>query len=213
MNDEMKTVAALFVRRDSVYKLMAGVDAWDDERDALRYDGSDPIVAHPPCRLFGRLHKFAKADDAERDLAYFSVELARRNGGVVEHPAHSRLWHDMGLPSPQGGADRWGGHAVELVQFAFGHKALKPTWLYVVRCEALPTMPVKYGSPAYCIASSRRDKGRLKHVTHAEREHTPAAFAAWLVETARRCRSWNTKRLANCERGSRSRSHLAHRAT
>lgn len=184
-----RDIAALFVRRDSVYKLMAGVDAWDDERDALKYEGSDPIVAHPPCRLFGRLHTFAKAEESERGLAYFAIGLARRNGGVVEHPAHSRLWHDMGLPTPQGGVDRFGGHTVALNQFAFGHKALKPTWLYVVRCEALPTMPVDYGAPAYCIASSRANKGRLKHVTHAEREHTPSAFAAWLVEVARRTMS------------------------
>lgn len=35
----MTQVAALFVRGDSVYKAMTGVDAWDIERDAMLYRG------------------------------------------------------------------------------------------------------------------------------------------------------------------------------
>jgi hypothetical protein len=75
--------------------------------------------------------------------------------------------------------------SIALNQFAFGHQCLKPTWLYIVGCAELPTLPVEMGKPEYCIARSRGSK--LLHVTKAKREHTPPAFAAWLVETARRC--------------------------
>jgi len=52
-------VAALFVRADSSYKSMRGVDAWDEVRDASRYLGPWPVVAHPPCRGWGRLRHLA----------------------------------------------------------------------------------------------------------------------------------------------------------
>lgn len=51
----MITVAALFVRADSVYKTMPGVDAWDEARDARGWPGGCAVVAHPPCRLWGKL--------------------------------------------------------------------------------------------------------------------------------------------------------------
>ena len=35
----MRPVAALFVRADSVYKTLPGVDCWDIERDAMLYRG------------------------------------------------------------------------------------------------------------------------------------------------------------------------------
>lgn len=57
----MADVAALFVRRDSVYKTMSCVDAFDFDRDALTFAGGMPVVAHPPCRSWGRLRQFAKA--------------------------------------------------------------------------------------------------------------------------------------------------------
>jgi hypothetical protein len=181
----MKTVAALFIRTDSVYKLMPGVECYDAERDATSYTGPHPIVAHPPCRLFGVMKHFSKADPVEKQLAHFAIERARLLGGVVEHPAHSLLWREARLSGPGSAPDSSGGVTIELNQFAFGHKALKPTWLYVVRCSAIPTLPVEMGKPAYCIA--RKTGSKLLHVTKPAREHTPSAFAAWLVETARRC--------------------------
>lgn len=56
----MNPVAALFVRSDSVYKKMEGVECFDMERDARTYDGPWPVVAHPPCRAWGNFAMFAK---------------------------------------------------------------------------------------------------------------------------------------------------------
>ena len=42
-------IAALYVQRGGVYFDLAGVDPWDEQRDARRYAGPWPVVAHPPC--------------------------------------------------------------------------------------------------------------------------------------------------------------------
>lgn len=181
----MKTIAALFVRPDSVYKLMPGVDCWDEVRDARHFAGGHAIVAHPPCRLFGQLAHMSKAPSHEKELAYLAVKWARLLGGVVEHPAHSRLWTEMGMVGPGSGVDEFGGLTVAVNQFAWGHKARKPTWLYIVGCAEIPTMPVEMGQPTHCVA--RRTGQNKPHISKPLREATPPAFAAWLVEVARRC--------------------------
>jgi hypothetical protein len=187
----MRTVAALFVRADSVYKTMPGVDAWDEARDARRWPGGAPVVAHPPCRLWAKLRQFAAAADpvAERLLAVGAVASVRAFGGVLEHPAESTLWAHCGLPRPGRPPDAYGGWTGEVRQCDWGHKAEKLMWLYVVGChpDDLPALPPR-AEPTGVIKPQRgvpRD-GR-KIVTKAEREHTPPAFAAWLVEVARRC--------------------------
>lgn len=185
-----RTVAALFVRADSIYKAMSGVDAWDETRDARLWPGGAPVVAHPPCRLWAKLRQFAKAADpvAERQLAIDAVGRVREFGGVIEHPAESTLWAACGMPTPGRAPDRFGGWTAEIRQCDWGHKAEKLTWLYIVGCHPdwLPALPARR-EPTGLIKSQRgvpRD-GR-KIVTKAEREHTPPALAEWLVELARR---------------------------
>jgi len=63
------TVAALFVRKTSHYKLMPGVDSYDAKRDALTWPGGVPGVFHPPCRGWGRLRHMSKHPQTELDLA------------------------------------------------------------------------------------------------------------------------------------------------
>lgn len=183
----MSQVAALFVRADSIYKQLPGVDAWDAARDARQFPGGCPVVAHPPCRAWGRLRQFAKPREDERALGPWAVEQVRRFGGVLEHPKESTLFAHCGLPVPGAPADAWGGFSIEVDQFHFGHKAKKPTWLYVcgLPLEQLPPIPKRGGNPTHCI---RPTKGypRLPSITKAEREHTPEPLSRWLVEVARR---------------------------
>jgi len=199
------TVAVLFARQDSHYKALAGVDVWDEARDARRWPGGAPLVAHPPCRLWAKLRQFAKASDPvmERQLAIDAVARVRRFGGVLEHPAESTLWAHEGMPTAGRAPDAWGGWTAEVRQCDWGHKAEKRTWLYVVGChpDDLPPMPPR-GEPTGVIKPQRgipRD-GR-KIVTKAEREHTPTALAAWLVELAARCKPANVggNRLATAQ--------------
>jgi hypothetical protein len=42
-------IAALFVQTNGAYFGLPGVDPWDEARDARKYAGPHPVVAHPPC--------------------------------------------------------------------------------------------------------------------------------------------------------------------
>lgn len=170
----MPGVSVLFVRRRSVYKSM-DLDCYDEDRDARTYEGENAVVAHPPCRGWGRLSHFSLHDPAELDLGRFAVSVVRRVGGVLEHPACSKLWQDQNLPIR--GVDRFGGWTFPISQSWFGHRAPKLTWLYVVGVAAsqLPPIPFHLGVAA----------GRIERMSHAEREATPAQLAVWLVHVAR----------------------------
>lgn len=186
----MIAVAVLFARADSNYKTIPGCDVWDAERDARRWPGGAPVVAHPPCRAWGKLRQFSKPRPDEKELALFAVEQVRRFGGVLEHPAGSTLWNAAGMPKPGEFKDQWGGWTLEMEQFHFGHRAAKLTWFYVVGVDPseMPTIPKREGRPTHCIAPCRRPGAlKLPTVTKPEREHTPIKLCVWLVELARRC--------------------------
>lgn len=190
---EANTVAVLFARSDSVYKTMPGCDVWDIERDARRWPGGAPVVAHPPCRAWGSLRHMAKPRSDEKDLARWAVAQVRTWGGVLEHPEDSTLWRDQRLAAP-GEIDAHGGRCITMDQYRFGHRAEKMTRFYVVGVtypELMAIVPARRsGRPTHVITQSIRkgDPGWRPRVTDAEREHTPPRLAAWLVDLARRCR-------------------------
>lgn len=169
-------VAALFVRKTSHYKAIAGVDCYDLARDALTWRGGCPGVFHPPCRAWGRLSHFAHPSAGERELAIWSMAMVRRFGGVVEHPKFSRLWAVSGCLS-YGVRDRFGGLLIPVYQSWWGHRAQKETCFYVV--GAVPDLP-EYVAPVSVQP--------VANMCSARREVTPVALALWLVDLARRCR-------------------------
>ena len=193
-----RAVAALFCRADSIYKTMPGVDVWDAERDATAWPGGAPVVAHPPCRTWGTLAHLFEHPPGERELAPWAVAQVRRWGGVLEHPAKSRLWPELGLPA-LGRRDEFGGWTLAIHQSDFGHRAQKKTRLYIVGCSPLdvPSLPIVLGQPTHVISQNRTLPGGVRlrkgmpgwrpDCTEAEQEHTPPALASWLVEVARRC--------------------------
>lgn len=182
----MNQIAALFVRADSVYKTLPEVDAWDMERDARKWPGGCSVIAHPPCRAWGRLRHFAHPRPDEKDLAIWSVAQVRKWGGVLEHPASSTLWPHCGLPGP-GQVDAFGGWTLPIVQQWWGHRAEKKTLLYIcgVKPSDVPTMPIQLGEASHVIQSRKREDYR-PHVSKAEREHTPHDLALWLVDLTRK---------------------------
>ncbi len=193
-------VAVLFARADSHYKALPGVEVYDMERDARTYDGPWPVVAHPPCRAWGRLRTFANPRPDERNLARLAVAMVREFGGVLEHPAGSTLWPAQGLPRP-GARDAFGGWTLAAPQKWWGHKAEKATWFYVVGCEPRdqPALPLVLGEASHVVQSRKREDYR-PHITKAEREHTPPELALWLVELARRCQVMPNVELSGLQR-------------
>jgi len=181
-------VAVLFARSDSHYKSIPGTDVWDIERDARNWEGGSPIVAHPPCRAWGRLRQFAKPRPDEKNLALLAIDHVRAFGGVLEHPAESSLFLERRLPRPGEFPDEFGGWTLEIEQFHWGHRAEKATWLYIVGCNQneIPDIPRREGKATHCIRPTK-SYPRLPSVTKAEREHTPPALASWLCELAKRC--------------------------
>lgn len=142
----MTMVSALYVQSNGCYFGLPGIDPWDEKRDARKYAGPWPVVAHPPCQRWGKfwagqpLHikltgerKVKGADDGCFEAALAS---ARKYGGIIEHPADSHAWAHFGLNKPprKGGwvkADNFGGWTCCVEQGRYGHYARKPTWLVV----------------------------------------------------------------------------------
>lgn len=188
-------IAVLYAREDSVYKGIPGCDVYDKTRDARTFTDRKPIIAHPPCRAWGRMRMFAKPRDDEKLLALHALELVRKNGGVLEHPEASSLWEHAALPRPHPERityDRHGGWTLAISQSWFGHPAEKRTWLYIVGISAgeIPSFPLHLGYPQFIVASSpnirKGQKGWLPKLSTDRREATPPAFANWLVELVSR---------------------------
>ena len=186
-----RTIAALYVDPLGPYPLLFDVDWYDEKRDARGYNGPHPVVAHPPCGPWGQLaHRCKRTQDKE--LGPLAVEAVRRFGGVLEHPAGSRLWKECGLPLPLDGVDSYGGFTLSVEQVAWGHSCRKPTWLYMVRVDAnLARSTFRIGGePTHQVFGSRQNtyKNRrtdLKGCSHQIRRRSPPNFAAWLVMLAR----------------------------
>lgn len=141
-------VAALYVDGLGIYGNVPGVDPWDETRDARKYNGPYPVVAHPPCGRWGKYwhgsprkpHQYQLGSD---EGCFAAALMAVRNfGGVLEHPRDSHAWAHFGLTPPprEGGwhkADEFGGYSCCVYQGHYGHFAGKPTWLYVCHVELI----------------------------------------------------------------------------
>jgi hypothetical protein len=175
----VRTVAALCVSRVSVYHGMAGVDAFDADRDARTFAGGMPVVAHPPCRSWSIFTSHqAKPAEGERELGLWCAEQVRECGGILEQPAHSRLWDAAGLPKPgwTARADSW---SLEVWQAWWGYPLKKATWLYFSGIDpASVHVPLK-------LHAKGSDRRREQVMSKNQRAATCHAFAEWLVSHAR----------------------------
>lgn len=203
----MQTVAALYVDRKGPYPSMPGVEIWDEARDATRYAGPHPVVAHPPCQRWCKLAKnvawrFPNRPEMQvgADGGLFAAALAavRRHGGVLEHPAWSLAWPRFGLLAPprKGWARSLDGEwTCEVAQSAYGHECRKLTWLVLVGAE--PPPDTRWDKPrgtrllthfAQRHSGDHNDTGRGHdaRVSGKATHLTPPAFAEFLVSLARR---------------------------
>ena len=175
----MKKYTALFCRSDSAYKTRPDWDVYDADRDALTWGGGTPCVCHPPCRTWGVLaHMAFNARQGEKELALWSIDRVRINGGIIEHPAGSKLFKGP-LPGVGFFPDDYGGYTIEIDQFDFGHVAHKKTCLYIcgVDFSSLPGLPCKRNEH-----TDRSICGNIpgtKRCTQYQREYTPKNLIDW----------------------------------
>ena len=169
-------VAALYVEPEGCYVGLPDVDPWDEARDARKYAGPYPVVAHPPCQRWGRFwhgstrkpHQFKLGDDGGCFKA--ALKSLKRYGGVLEHPAHSKAFEVFQIRRPQAGAG-WQWCAMHNVwvcyveQGHYGHASRKPTWLITAGVPrwALPELNWAKGEqrlPAWMIDRYGYEKAR-----------------------------------------------------
>lgn len=194
-------VVALYVdTKRGPYPALLGLEnCWGIERQAMDWCGPGPCVAHPPCGHWGR---YAHRCHDNGETGPVAVAQVQSWGGVLEQPKDSKLWKHCGLPRPGELPDRYGGYSILVFQWDWGHRADKPTWLYIVGCpkDQLPAMP-----PPAPPREARKPKlrqlvdnpdmlrrfhgtrGVVELMSKTQRHLTPPAFAEWLVEVARRC--------------------------
>lgn len=191
MTDSQIVIAALYVETNGVYFGLDNVDPWDVQRDARNYAGPHRVVAHPPCSRWCQLayinqkrYGHAVGDDG----GCFASALAsvQRWGGVLEHPAFSYAWPHFDMVRPVRG--RWTqggpGWVTEVSQSAYGHRARKRTWLYVVGdkpddvdwSEPEPTAQV-----SFC---KNHGNSPLPRLSKKEAKRTPIAFRDLLLSLA-----------------------------
>jgi len=190
-------IAALFVEKDGCYFGLPDVDPWDKDRDARLYDGPHPVVAHPPCQLWGRFaHVNFKRWGGEHnrpanDGGCFkaALEAVRKFGGVLEHPAFTDAWKAFDLPRPIGiGWQRHGNEFVcEVWQSAYGHKARKRTWLYYYGDDIPASMKWERPEATHQIGfHDQRGKERNKPtISGKAASATPIEFRDALIKIAK----------------------------
>ena len=207
-------IAALFVEKHGSYAGLPGVEVWDIERDARKYQGPWPVVAHPPCERWGRYWSGGPSAKVRRQLGddggcFAAALLAVRTwGGILEHPEASHAFREFGLgsPWPGGGWDASGdgqGVICQVEQGHYGHAARKKTWLYAVGpnefVELVPEL--KWGP---CEGRQRLDEGfhskeerraaraagikPRKRLSKRECAATPPAFRDVLIQIAKGAR-------------------------
>lgn len=185
----MNVVAALYVETDGCYFGLPGVDPWDKARDARKYAGPHPVVAHPPCdrwHLLSAVNHKRWGFVINEDGGCFASALnaVREWGGVLEHPAESRAFKYHGIPEPI--ADNWqrtitGDWVTEVWQSSYGHRARKRTWL-LYRGYPPPALAWRRKRGQFQIGYFDQ---RLPQLPKRERAATPIPFRDLLLGLAR----------------------------
>lgn len=185
---------ALFVDSRGIYPSL-GIESWGVERDARTYQGNAPVIAHPPCQLWGNFAPInfkrwgGEHNRPGNDGGCFASALTnvRRCGGVLEHPAHSRAFAAHNLQVPRGiGWSRaaCGGWVCEVWQSAYGHLARKRTWLYYHGVRAPLEARWERVPGTHVIGHDARIANHKPVLRGAAASATPRAFAEYLIALA-----------------------------
>lgn len=147
----MFKISALYVEKSGPYFGLEFVDPWDIEKDARKYAGPYPIIAHPPCERWGRYWSGGPSAKVKRKLGddggcfESALQSVRIWGGVLEHPeaSHAFKFYGLNKPPKSGGWISAGdgiGFVCCVEQGHYGHKARKATWLYATKLSKYPEL-------------------------------------------------------------------------
>ncbi len=185
-------IAALYVQRGGVYYGLPDVDPWDEERDARKYAGPWPVVAHPPCsrwcKPLAMVNETRYGHKVGDDGGCFAMALAAviAFGGVLEHPAHSAAWDYFGLDNPVRG--KWSKSfkniwTCEVSQAAYGHRAQKLTWLLYSGIEP-GALNWDKPKPSALTSWLPNTRSKLPRLSKKEASATPEPFRDMLISLA-----------------------------
>lgn len=184
-------IAALFVETNGVYFNRPDVDPWDEQRDARKYAGPHPVVAHPPCNRWCKPLAFVNqtryGHRVGDDGGCFAAALrhVRDFGGVLEQPANSAAFDAFILPRPKRGG--WmaapGGWVCSVFQRAYGHPARKQTWLYATGAKP-GDLDWSNPEPIAQVSWLRRRSRDLPRLTRKAASASPSAFVEALLGIA-----------------------------
>jgi hypothetical protein len=189
-------IAALYVDGSGPYSNRDDVDVWDIERDARKYAGPLPVIAHPPCSSWCQLApvnlaRWGSPIGDDGGCFESALDAVRLHGGVLEHPAYSIAWARYGLPAPTRGM--WSaslfdpGLVTEVSQVEYGHKARKRTWLYTV---GVGHVEMRWGErPGDTVVGAGVNSGNCigrGRTSSDEAIHTPPEFLETLIDMAKK---------------------------
>ena len=197
-----QSISALFVQTGGHYFGLDGVDPWDIERDARKYNGPNPVVAHPPCTRWCQLayivqKRYGYMVGNDGGCFESALESVRRWGGVLEHPAFSYAWRTFGITRPPrtgwqrssicfSGMQCAPGWVCQVSQSAYGHRARKRTWLlYVGENAPAPMLWVEPTPTAQVSFCKNHGDSPLPRLSKKEASQTPIAFRDALLSLAR----------------------------
>lgn len=194
-------ISALFVLSDGPYSQVPNIDLWDKARDARKFNGPGPVIAHPPCERWGRYWSGGPSARIRRELGdddgcfKSALESVRAYGGILEHPEASHAFKKFYLPIPDfnGGwtdPDLFRGMSCCVSQGHYGHAARKMTWLYYVGERQPPEL--KWGPSENKLKIDLRyhskeeraraiKTGSCQRLSKRQRLLTPAPFRDLLI--------------------------------
>lgn len=203
----MTKVSALYVETDGCYFGLPNVDPWDKARDARRFGGPGPVVAHPPCERWGRYSeggpshhgRFRTGDDGGCFHAALAAVL--EHGGVLEHPEASKAWDAYGIVKPP----RSGGWVPQgdnvwtccVYQAQYGHVAPKATWLLYSSPTGIAPFELRWGFEGSSLPAQSADRSAarsrgvrsandaIERMGKRQRQATPEPFRDVLLKLAR----------------------------
>lgn len=140
------------------------LDIYSESRSAYMCDLAAPVIAHPPCAQWSRLHKFAHKDEYIKGLGVWCFDKVKEFGGILEHPSGSHLFRFCGIPKNE---------LISVDLHWWDFPARKRTYLWFNKCQPL-SYPLNFN--AY--------KGKVSHnLTGESRSITPYAFNEWLIQS------------------------------